>query len=139
MGRAWQVAGWSVVALVVVTLSAQTAGLYGFLGVLALVGVLLLMGAGTWLALLLLSRLSPGTRWGLALLAVSLVPVTLFAPRTLGVGYTAVVVLIGLVATGARRFRTGRKTSARIFLAAGSLPLLALLVAFLLSGWPWSG
>ena len=82
ISRAWLLTGAALTLAVLITVGVNSDGLAGWLGSIAIVGLLLLAALGIWLALLLLSRLSGAMRGGLLLLAVPLVPVTLFMPRS---------------------------------------------------------
>jgi len=134
IGRAWRRAGALLILLLAGTLFVEAPGLYGLLGTLAIVGLLLLVGVAAWLLLYLFAWIPPGARWGLLLLAIALMPFV-FVPPLFAVLYGSLVLLTALLGVGVSRIRRGRRRSGWSFCLTGGLPLLALAGAFLLDGW----
>lgn len=134
IGRSWRWAGILLILLLAGTLVIQSPGLYGLLGTLGIVGLLLLVCAAAWLLLYVLGWLPPGARWGLLLLAIPLAPFV-FVPPLFAILYGLLVTGTALLGVGLLRLGQGRRQSGSGFCLAGGLPLLVLTVAFLLDGW----
>jgi dienelactone hydrolase len=135
MGRGWRWSGSLLVVLVALTLFSHAADLYGLLGLLMAVGLVLAVAGIIWLLILALAAMTPGTRWGLLILAVPLIPAALSA-KAFAAYYVALLLLVALIAVGVRRLRSERFSSGLAFALAGGLPLLGLSALALLSGWP---
>ena len=135
MGRGWRWTGSLLFVLVALTLFSHAADLYGFLGLLIAVGLVLAIAGIIWLLILALAAMTPSTRWGLLILAAPLVPAALNAVA-FAAYYVLLLLLVALIAVGVRRLRSERFRSGLAFALAGGLPLLGLSVLVLLSGWP---
>jgi len=134
IGSAWRWGGALLTVALTATLIAQAPNFYGFAGVAAIVGLLLLIGAGAWLLLQVLAWLPPAARWGLLLLAVPLAPFV-GSPRLFAAAYALLLTTLCLIAVGVLRLKDGRAWSGRALTVAGGLPLLIVAVALLLRGW----
>jgi dienelactone hydrolase len=135
IGRVLRYVAWFLIGAVFISLSWQTAGLHGIAGVVAILGLLLLICLALWLVMWLLARLPNGLRGGLLLLAVPLVPVAVFSPQLLASVYLMLALTLALLGAGVVRYRKRLKISGAMLAAAGGLPLMLGLLAFLVTGW----
>lgn len=135
IGRTYRWAAVVLLVVVTIVLLRTTAGVENYLGILAIMGLLLVICFGLWLLLGMVSRLSPGLRAGVLLLLVPLVPIGSNSPWQLAALHVFLLVALALAVTGVLRWRRGRTATGVVLLSVGAGSLLAALVAFSLSGW----
>lgn len=135
IGRTWR---WTAAVLILVTflvLGWPTGGVQGWLGVAAILGLVLLACVGAWLAIAMLSRLQPGVRLGLLLLVAPVIPLGVYSPLDFVALYLFLLLTTGCIVAGALRFLRGQAVSGAVLLLLGALSLLAGVILLLLPGW----
>ncbi len=136
IGRTYRWAAFVLIPIVVLILGLATGGVMGWLGVLAVVALLLLISLGLWLALAVLARMSCGLRAGLLLLLLPVLPLGVYSPQQLTTLYLFLALTLALATAGALRWWRGARLTGGVLFGLGVMPLLAGVTALLVAGWP---